>query len=248
MFSVFLSGLFSVIVVSLVSLVGIFTLSVKIEKLRKVLLYLVSFSAGALFGGAFFHLIPESAEDGFSLSISFFILAGIIGFFAIEKLVQWRHCHIPTCKEHPHSLGIMNLIGDGFHNFIDGLVIAVSYVAGMPLGITTTIAVVLHEIPQEIGDFGVLIHAGFSRKKALLMNFLISLTAVLGYLIGYAFAGSFSHLSYFLIPFTAGGFIYIASSDLIPELKKEQSMKKSVLQLFMILLGIMLMLALKLSD
>ena len=201
----------SVLLVSLVSFAGLFTLSLKMDKLMKVLLYLVSFSAGALLGGAFIHLLPEAIEmsGGMTLQISLFVLSGLLGFFAIEKFIHWRHCHIPTSSEHPHHLGTMNLVGDGVHNLIDGLIIGASYLASIPIGISTTIAVVLHEIPQEIGDFGVLVHSGMKRGKALMLNFLIALTALAGTIISLVIGGMFDSLIQFLLPFTAGGFIYI---------------------------------------
>jgi zinc and cadmium transporter len=233
----------SVLIVSLISLIGIITISIKPKKLKKYLLLLVSFSAGALFGGALLHLIPESIEEyGLTFSVSLSILAGILTFFVMEKFIHWRHCHIPTSKKHPHPLGIMNLIGDAFHNLIDGLLITGSYLVSIPLGTSTTLAVILHEIPQEIGDFGVLIYAGFTRKKALFFNFLTALTAFLGVGLALVLNNFIPNLTKFLLPFTAGGFIYIAGSDLIPELKKSTALGKSFLQLIAISLGILIML------
>src|SRR3989344_6928381 len=168
----------SVFLVSLVSLIGVLTLSFKSSTLKRFLIYFVSFSAGALLGDVFIHLLPGVVEEnGFELSISLYILFGILFSFIIEKIIHWRHCHHPTSKEHPHPFAIMNLVGDFLHNMIDGLIIGTSYIASTPVGIATTIAVVLHEIPQEIGDFGVLIHGGFSRAKALFFNFIISLSS-----------------------------------------------------------------------
>lgn len=232
----------SVFLVSLISFVGIITLAIKIEKLKKILLYLVSFSAGALFAGAFIHLLPEAIKEfGAERNIWLYLLFGIIAFFVMEKIIHWRHCHVYSCEEHPHTLGYMNLLGDGVHNFVDGLIIAGSYLVSIPLGIATTIAIILHEIPQEMGDFGVLLYAGMSRGKAIAMNFLTALTAVVGAIVGIIISGFFENVGVFLLPFAAGGFIYIAGSDLIPELKKETALKKSVLQLVAILLGIMAM-------
>ncbi|MDP2672448.1 MAG: ZIP family metal transporter [Nanoarchaeota archaeon] len=245
MLEVWLYALISVLVVSLISFVGIFTFSLKAEKLQKVLIYFVAFSAGALFAGAFLHLIPEVVEKtGFNLRIPIFILVGIIIFFIIEKIVCWNHCHIPITKKHVHSFAIMNLVGDMFHNFLDGLVIAGSYLVSIPLGITTTLAVVLHEIPQEISDFGILIYGGFSKRKALLINFATALTAVLGAVIGLLLSGFISGIEFILVPIAAGGFIYIAGSDLIPELHKNFQLKKSILQLIIFVLGILVMVGL----
>ena len=245
MLEIWLYVLTSVLIVSLISFIGIFTFSLKAEKLKKILIYFVAFSAGALFAGAFLHLIPEVVEKaGFSLRIPIFILLGIILFFIIEKIVGWNHCHKPIAKNHVHSFAIMNLVGDMFHNFLDGLIIAASYLISIPLGIATTIAVVIHEIPQEISDFGILLHGGFSRKKALLINFATALTAVLGAIIGLLLSGFIEGVEFVLVPIAAGGFIYIAGSDLIPELHKEFQLKKSIWQLVVFILGILVMVGL----
>jgi zinc and cadmium transporter len=242
-------SLIAVLAVSLLSFVGVLFVAVNLEKLRKILLFLVSFAAGGLLGGALIHLLPEAVEEaGLTINVSLAVLVGILSFFVLEKFVHWRHCHVPTCDDHPHPLAVMNLVGDGFHNFMDGMVIAVSFMVSASLGIATTLAVVLHEIPQEIGDFGVLIHAGYSRVKALAFNFLIALTAVLGVVVALTLQDQIPGLTQFLIPFTAGGFIYIAGADLIPELKKETEIKKSMVQLLGLFLGIGVMVALTLFE
>ena len=236
----------AVIIVSLISFIGVFFLSVKPQKIKKITLYLVSLSAGTLLGGALLHLLPEIIEEnGPSESIWLSVLAGILIFFVLEKIICWRHCHIQTSTTHPHPLGAMNLIGDGLHNFIDGIIIASSFLLNTHLGVATTIAVIAHEVPQEIGDFGVLIHAGFSRAKALLLNFLTALAAVLGAVATLLISGQIANLTAYIIPFTAGGFIYIATADLIPELKKDVQPAKSLMQLISILFGIGIMLLLK---
>lgn len=232
-------SLLSVVIVSLISLIGVFTLSIKVEKLKRVLIYLLAFSAGALLGDAFIHLLPELVEKGFGLNVAFTILGGIFLFLFMEKIIHWQHCHMPITKTHVHSFAYMNLIGDGLHNFIDGLIIAGSYVISVPVGLATTIAVVLHEIPQEIGDFGVLLHGGFSKGKALLMNFSSALVAVLGVVLGLLLAERIAGLEVYIIALAIGGFIYIAGSDLIPELHKDSDkIWKGVLQLIAFLLGI----------
>jgi zinc and cadmium transporter len=238
----------SVIIVSLISLVGVFSISIDKKGLAKMLLFMVSFAAGALLGDAFLHLLPESVENGLGLKISVFILIGIFAFFVLEKIISWRHCHIPTSEEHPHPVGMMNLIGDGFHNLLDGMIIAGSYLVSLPLGVSTTIAVILHEIPQEIGDFGILVHAGYSIRKALMFNFLSALTAVAGAVLTLSIGLKTESVSTFLVPFTIGSFVYIATADLIPELKKEVALKKSMLQLLFILLGAAVMGVLLLLD
>jgi zinc and cadmium transporter len=200
---------------------------------------------GSLLGGAFLHLVPEIVNNtGFTLTVSFLVLGGIILFFVIENFIHWRHCHIPTSKEHPHRLGAMNLIGDGFHNLLDGLIISASYFVSIPLGIATTLAVVIHEIPQEIGDFGVLLYAGYSKRKALFFNFLSALLAFVGAIIGIIFAEKSTIFSYIVMPIAVGGFLYIAGSDLIPEIHKQQEKRFSFRNLAGIILGILIMYAL----
>ncbi|MFH1710208.1 MAG: ZIP family metal transporter [bacterium] len=231
--------LISVFIVSILSFVGVVFIAFRKNTLNKLLLFLVSFSAGSLFGGAFIHLLPEAIEEyGLNLNLSLNLLSGILVFFILEKIICWRHCHIPTSDKHPHPLVFMNLIGDGLHNFIDGMVIAGSFLVDPFLGFTTTLAVILHEIPQEIGDFGVLIYGGFKRRTAFLLNFASALTAVLGAVAVLILSLKIKALTAFLLPFTAGGFIYIAGSDLIPELKKETGIQNSLFQLFAIILGI----------
>lgn len=242
MFEILIYSLLSVLVVSLISLIGIFALSIKAKKLEVVLIYMIAFSAGGLLGNVFFHLIPEIVEhEGFGLMISSFILLGIGTSFFVEKVIYWRHCHHPTTKEHPHHLAFMNLFGDGVHNFIDGLIIGASYLISIPVGLATTLAVLFHEIPQEIGDFGVLLYSGYSKTKALAFNFLISLTAFAGAFLIVIVGSQFEEVTHFLIPFAAGNFIYIAAADLIPEMHKHSTLKKSLLQLLFFAIGILVM-------
>lgn len=242
---IWLYTIISVLIVSLLSLIGILTISINLNRLKNILFFLVSFSAGALLGDVFLHLIPEIVEEqGFGFNISMYLLIGIMSFFVLEKIIHWRHCHIPTSKEHAHPFAMMNLVGDGFHNLLDGVIIAGSYMASIPLGIATTLAVVFHEIPQEIGDFGVLIKGGFKKGKALLFNFIASATSILGAIIVLSLGKSMENITIFLIPFTAGGFIYIAGSDLIPLMQKVCSTEKSLMQLIGMILGILVMMAL----
>lgn len=239
----------SVVLVSLVSLVGILTLSLKDQRLKKILLLFVSFSAGALFGDAFIHLIPETVEaHGFSTNTSISILSGIALSFLVEKIIHWRHSHTSAKADHVHPFALMNLFGDGLHNFIDGLAIGASYLVSIPIGLATTLAVILHEIPQEFGDFGVLVHGGFSKHKALFFNLLTALTSVFGAVVALVINTYTENLTTFLLPFAAGGFIYIAGSDLIPELHKEIQPKKSFLQLVGFIGGILTMLSLLLLN
>jgi len=238
-------ALVSVLLVSLLSFVGVLTLSLTMKRLKSIMIYMVSFSAGALFGDAFLHLIPEAVEGvGFTMQIGLYIIIGIIFSFVVEKVIHWRHCHIPTSKAHIHPLGKMNLVGDAIHNLLDGLIIGASYLASIPVGIATTLAVILHEIPQEIGDFGVLIHSGYSKNKALLFNFFIALFSILGAVVAILLGKMAQSFSLFLVPFAAGSFIYIAGSDLIPELHKEVKWQKSIVQILIFGLGIAVMVGL----
>jgi zinc and cadmium transporter len=245
---VWLYSLISVLIVSIIPLAGIFILGIKLSKLKKVLIYLVSFSAGALLGDAFIHLLPELITSGYRISAALYILLGILVFFILEKFVHWQHCHAPITRTHVHSFAYMNLVGDGLHNFIDGLIIAASYLVSLPVGIATTIAVVLHEIPQEIGDLGIMLYAGFSKIKAVMLHFFIGLIAVLGTLLGLILNQFFSNSQVFLVSIAIGGFIYIAGSDLIPELHKETDTKKSIIQIISFIVGILIMLSLLLLE
>lgn len=228
------------ILISIGSLIGILTLSVKPQSLNKLLMLLVSFSAGTLMGGAFLHLIPEAAENLSMTLVMSLTLASFIAFFLIEKIFHWRHCHKGNCDI--HAFGYLNLLGDAIHNAIDGIVIAGTFVLNPSLGVITALAVAAHEIPQEIGDFGVLIHAGFSKKKALLANLAVALTSVIGGIVGYILAGSSPTLSYYLLPIAAGGFIYVSASDLLPEIRKEVDLSKSISTFGLFLCGIAFML------
>ena len=242
--------LLSVFLVSVLSFVGVLTLAVRAEKLEKFLLYMVSFSAGALFGDAFIHLLPEIVEQvGFGLRISLYVLLGIILSFIIEKIIRWRHHHHHLCAhphhhKHAHPFALMNLFGDGLHNFIDGLIIGASYLVSTPVGIATTIAVVAHEIPQEFGDFGVLLQGGFTKGRALFFNFMSALTAVLGAIVALTLSTYVANITVLLIPLAAGAFIYIAGSDLIPELHKESDANGSLWQVITFILGVAVMVAL----
>lgn len=229
----------SVILVSAISLIGVAFIWVTEAKLKKAFTYMVSFAVGGLLGDVFIHLIPQMTEAGFSTQTALILIAGILVSFTVERFLQWRHCHVPTSTEHPHSFAYMNLFGDSIHNLIDGLIIGGSFLASIPLGLATTMAVVFHEIPQELGDFSVLIYGGIHKKKALLFNFLTALTAVIGAVIALALGSLIEDATLLLVPFAAGNFVYIAGSDLIPELRKDTpELKKSALQLLSLVAGI----------
>ncbi len=229
----------SVLIVSLIAFAGMLILIIKQHYLKKILLVFVSFAAGSLLGDVFIHLLPELiAEGDFNLSTSLYILLGIIFFFVLEKVLHWRHCHMTATSDHTHPLAFMNLVGDAVHNLIDGMLIAGSYMLSIPVGIATTIAVILHEIPQEMGDFGVLLHAGMKPKRALLFNFATALFSILGAIIILSLNVETHTLTGVIIPITIGGFLYIANADLIPELHKEVKVKNSITQLIGFLAGI----------
>lgn len=231
--------LISTFFVSIISLVGILTLAIKEDLLHKVIFCLIGFSAGALVGGAFLHILPESLERTNSTAVFYYLILGIILFFLLERYLHWRHCHDKDCAI--HSFTYMNLFGEAFHNFIDGIAIAASFIISIKLGIATTLAIILHEIPKELGNFGVLIYGGFTRRKALLYNFISALMAIIGALAGY-FISDFAHgFLNFIMPLTAGGFIYIATSDLIPEIHKEKDQKRATMAFIAFLVGIAFM-------
>jgi len=229
----------STFLVALISLIGIFTLVLKQKLLDKILFCLIGFSAGAMIGSAFLHILPEVLEKTKAEVTFSWVILGIILFFLLERYFYWRHCHEGVCSV--HTFTYLNLIGDGLHNFLDGMVIATSFVVSLKLGVVTTLAVILHEIPQELGDFGVLIYGGFSRQKALFYNFISALAAILGAIMGYFISDTAIGFSNSILPLTAGGFIYIASSDLIPQLHKESNLRRSTLAFFAFLAGIVFM-------
>jgi zinc and cadmium transporter len=218
----------------------VITLAVKETNLQRIIMLLVAFSVGTMMGGAFLHLMPEAAELLPTSTMLTVTLASFIGFYFIEKIFYWRHCHDGHC--HEHAFGYMNLLGDAVHNFIDGLLIAATFATDIHLGIITSLAVATHEIPQEIGDFGVLLHAGFSKKKAIFSNLAVAMTTVLGGVIGYFLSSADHTLVPYLLPVAAGGFLYIGASDLLPEMRKEPNRIKSFLSFGLYLLGIGFML------
>jgi len=224
------------------ALVGAVTFVFSKKVLNKILLFLVAFATGALLGGALFHLIPESLEEIKAYTTILLIIAGFTIFYLIEKILHWHHCHKGEC--HIHTVNYLILIGDGVHNFVDGLIIAASFLISIPIGITTSILILLHELPQEIGDFGVLVYGGFSKTKALFYNFLSQATAIIGGIIGFYFLQANAYAIY-LLPFAAGGFLYIAIMDLIPEIFKESNRVKLTSNLLGILLGLLVLISSK---
>ena len=239
----------SVLVVSLVSLVGVLLLLLNEKVLRKSILYFVSFSTGALLGSVFLHFLPEISEHSEHMSEAMImILFGIIFSFIIEKFIHWRHCHDLDCRANIHPVGTLVLIGDAAHNILDGILIATSFLVSVPLGISTTVAVILHEIPQEIGDFVVLLHSGYTKGKALFFNLLSACSAFLGAAAVLLLSANIEGIEHLLMPIAAGNFLYIAGSDLIPELHKEVRPAKSAFQLLFMIAGIGLMYAMAISH
>ncbi len=231
-------------IISLIAFVGIFTFLLRQELLNKALLVLVALSSGALLGGAFLHLIPETIEQiGGGLDIFLYLLLGFCLFFILEQFLQWRHEHTTHGGVKPFSYLI--LVSDGVHNFIDGLAIAAGFIASYPVGIATALAVALHEVPQELGDFAVLVYGGFGRKRALIFNFISAITAILGGVTGYFASSVLQGSIVYLLPFAAGNFIYIAAADVIPEIKHQVSLRRSIIHFAVFLVGIAIMLTVK---
>ncbi|MFA5025148.1 MAG: ZIP family metal transporter [Candidatus Shapirobacteria bacterium] len=228
------------LLMSLLSLTGLFFFKVRKNILKRELLTLVGLATGALLGDAFLHLIPESMKIIESEKTGLMIIIGIMIFFVLEKILKWRHCHNVECDQKSH-LGEMSIAADSIHNLIDGLIITGSFGVSVPTGIATSLAVMLHEIPQEIGDLAILIHSGLSLKKASLMN----LSSALFSLIGVAMVwiiGNKVNINGELMGLTAGGFIYLAASDLIPELHRHQSqIRETIWQLITVIFGIGIM-------
>ena len=240
--NVWVGALGSTLVVSLLSFSGILLLSMRDKQLKKMIFILVSFAVGALFGNTFFMLIPESFHQiDDSQVIGILVISGLIVMFVLEKFIHWHHCHNITHEHDAAPLGYISLITDSLHNFTDGVLIAAAWMASPEVGIATTLAVIVHEIPQEISDFGVLLHAGFSKRKALFLNFIAACSAILGGVLTLTLGSLSEKILVYILPFAAGGFIYLAGSDLIPELNREKSVKKSLIQFAAIIAGLALM-------
>ncbi|MEQ1500523.1 MAG: ZIP family metal transporter [Parcubacteria group bacterium] len=245
MITIYIYTFVSVAVVSLISLVGVFALSLREDVLRKYIFIFMSIAVGALLGDAFIHLIPEALEDSTNATLtSILVIVGIIFFFILEKFLHWHHHGEDKEEIGIHPVGKLMLLSDGVHNFLDGIIIGASFMISVPVGIATTLAVILHEIPQEIGDFAVLLHSGYTKRRALWLNFLSALTAILGAIVFFVLGEVAEASSMYFIPIAAGGFIYIAVADLIPELHKTKEIKHSVFQLMAVTLGVLAMIGL----
>jgi zinc and cadmium transporter len=250
--------LLSVFGVSLISFVGLFTFGMRAEHVKTILIYFISFTAGALFGDAFFHIIPEIVRtQGFGFPVSLSFLVGIVIFLVVEKSIHLHQYHSHGVEDHGRKAPeerlrpfvFTNILGDIIHNFGDGLIIGASYLVSVSVGLATTFAVAFHEIPHEVGNFSILIHGGFSRGRALFINFLTALVAVVGALAALLLSDAVGGIQRYVLPIAAGGFIYVAGSDLIPELHKESDdIKKVFFQLVVFVLGIALMALLLLIE
>lgn len=256
------------------SLIGLFMISIREKTLDNILFILVAFATGTILASALFDLIPESLHQleelnssgaGIAKNLVFiFIIFGFVIFFVIERFIYWFHGHAHE-KENKlvcytglgegenyslsqnsgvKSFALLNLIGDGLHNFLDGIIIMVAFLSGTKSGIIITLAVVFHEFPQEIGDFGILLYGGFSKKKALFFNFLSGMIALLGGLTAFILSDNVEIFNLFFLAFSGGGFLYIASTELMPELIKEKDLKKSIIQALIFLCGIILIISL----
>lgn len=247
--SPFLSSLAAGSVVAAMAFIGFGSLFLAKKKLAPLLKGIVAFAAGGLLGGAFFHLLPEALEQGgpvFELT-----LAGIVAFFVLDSFIWIYHCHgghqlhdashtHGSCPVKP--VGVLNLVGDALHNITDGVVIASAFIAGGPaLGIPATVAVALHEIPQEVGDFGILVYSGFSRMKALFWNGVVALMILAGVLLTFIAEPFVENMTLYTLPFAAGGFLYMAATNLLSEIKEEPRIGTRTLQFVLLLAGLALL-------
>jgi len=233
------------LLMSALSLVGAATLLLSQRTLDALVRPLVAFAAGSLLGGALLHMIPEAAERaGKGVPVYLWALAGFTAFLALEQFLHWHHCHRATadCRQ---PLTYLILIGDGLHNFLGGLAVGAAFVADVRVGITTWLAAAAHEVPQELGDFGVLLHGGWSRAQALLFNFLSALTFLAGGLLAYAAAPRFD--TTFLLAFAAGNFIYIGASDLVPEVNRHRETQANLVHFTAFVAGVVLLAAIRLA-
>lgn len=240
----------SVALLSLLSFVGLLALSRNRRGLDALIPHLVALAAGSLLGTALLHVLPRAIDElGTGLPLFLLLTGSFVVFFALEKFL-WAHHHgeeqFDGHGHGPKPVVLMNLIGDGLHNFVDGVMVAASFQVDLSVGAAATLAVAIHEIPQEIGDFGVLIHGGLSVKRALFLNFLSATMAILGAVVSLIVGAESQQFVAYLLPVAAANFLYIAAADLIPELHRERGAKKAVVQVALVVLGVLLMLGVKL--
>ena len=250
----YIIGAFSVVLVSMTSFVGALMFICSKTILRSVLPYLVSISVGALLGDAFLHIFPESfAEAAYPSFVGVFALVGFFGFLLLEHGLHWHHSHgeeDESTHDHGTHIGGVITIADSIHNALDGAIIALGFLTSIPIGIATTIAVILHEIPQEIGDMGLLLYIGWSKRKALIFNFISGLFAVLGFvfvMVMHGYTNVFEQYLPYILAMAGGGFVYIAGADLIPELRRNHR-AHFVKHIMVIILGVVAMASLLLFE
>jgi zinc and cadmium transporter len=239
-------AIISVVIVSLLSVAVVLPLFAKKKLPDKLLVFLLSVSVGVLLSTVFLDFLPETLEHGYHTETALIILGGFLAMFILEKFVHWHHSKkAEECQGHGHAYSVapINLIGDGIHNFLDGLVIAGAYAVNVGVGVAATISVIFHEIPQEMADFGVLLYSGLSKIRALLFNFISALTAILGAVVGILLAGSVEGFTHFIIPFAAGNFLYIAASNLLPQLHRHCRLRDTVYHVAAIVLGVLIIVA-----
>ena len=230
------------IIDSLVGLVGIFSFWVREKFMNSIIRTLVAFSAGALLGGAFFHLLAESLEKiDATLSLGI-VLIGFLVFFVLEGYLHWHHCE-GKCEIHPYTY--LMIIGDSIHNILDGLVIAGTFLVNVHLGLITTVIIIAHEVPQELGAFAVLVSGGIKRSKAILYSYMAQCTCILGGILGFMFMTKIQMFATYIVPFAAGSFIYIAAADLIPSMHEAEGSQK-IFPFIWLCIGIIFMLYIKL--
>jgi len=269
-----LLGFLMIFIISFFSLIGVFMISLREKTLDRILFILIAFATGTILATALFDLIPESLHHleelnaggaGIAETLLFtVVIFGFIIFFIIERFIYWFHGHAHETDNQLvcydtfaegidkavnrgnkiKSFALLNLVGDGLHNLLDGIIIMVAFLSGIGNGIIVTLAVLFHEIPQEIGDFGILVYGGFSKKKALLFNFGSALVALLGGLIAFLLVDAIELFNFFFLAFSGGGFLYIASTELMPEMLEEKDLKKSIIQALVFLSGIIIIMVL----
>ncbi|MFX1266335.1 MAG: ZIP family metal transporter [Promethearchaeota archaeon] len=269
-----LIGFIMIFIISLFSLIGVLMISLKEKTLDKLLFILVAFATGTILATALFDLIPESIHQleelnaggaGIIESLLFaIIIFGFVTFFIIERFIYWFHGHahekddqlvcydtltegfdnIVDRGKKIKNFALLNLIGDGLHNILDGIIIMVAFLNGLGNGFIVTLAVSFHELPQEIGDFGILLYGGFSKKKALLFNFGSGLVAILGGILAFFLSAQLDFFNFFFLSFSGGGFLYLASTELMPELLKEKNLRRSIIQALVFLSGVILIMIL----
>lgn len=218
-------------------LIAASVLAVRPTLVERILPRLISFSTGALLGAALLGMLPHALRSLPVPTVGPILLAGLVAFFVLEKLLVWRHCHRHDCDIHA-STGPLLLVGDAFHNFVDGVVLAGAFLQSTPLGVSVALSTIAHEIPQEIGEFMVYLKSGYSRRRALLLNSMTSLTTMLGAVFGYYFLSGARAVSAYIITFAAAGFLYVALADLIPAQRGKTSLKLAMLDLSLTVVGI----------